>query len=99
MRVLSASVIVCGVLAVAAAPALAQDEKSPQETALAKLVPDLPKFLKAADADGSGTLNPAEFRTFVPAVVKAGETLLNEIDPTIAQKKAAKDFKKYDKNA
>jgi Ca2+-binding EF-hand superfamily protein len=78
---------------------LAQDGKSPQEEALRKLGADLAKHVKAADADGNGTLNLAEFRTFAPAILKAGEAVLNEIDPSIAQKKAAKDLKKYDANA
>jgi Ca2+-binding EF-hand superfamily protein len=99
MRLLPASLVFGGLLAVASSPAFAQDGASPPEAALAKLVGDLAKFLKAADADGNGTLNPVEFRAFVPAVRKAGEAILGELDPAIAQKKAAKDLKKYDKNA
>ena len=78
---------------------LAQDGKSPQEEALKRLAADLPKHLKAADADGNGTLSLAEFRVFAPAFQKAAESLLNEIDPTIAQKKDAKNLKKYDVSA
>jgi len=79
--------------------ALAQDGKSPQEEALKRLTADLPKHLKAADADGNGTLSLAEFRVFAPAFQKAADGLLNEIDPSIAQKKAAKSLKKYDVSA
>jgi len=77
----------------------AQDAKSPPEEALKKLAGDLSRHVKAADADGNGTLNPAEFRSFEDAARKAGEVILNELDPTIAQKKAEKALKKYDKNA
>lgn len=77
----------------------AQEEKSPQEEALRKLGADLAKHVKAADADGNGTLNLAEFRVFAPAIAKAGEAVLHEIDPSIAGKKAEKDLKKYDVNA
>jgi Ca2+-binding EF-hand superfamily protein len=73
--------------------------KSPQETALAKLAAELPALIKAADADGNGTLNAVEFRAFAPALQKAGDAALNAADPSIAQKQAAKDLKKYDKNA
>jgi Ca2+-binding EF-hand superfamily protein len=78
---------------------LAQDGKSPQEEALKRLAADVPKHLKAADADGNGTLSLAEFRVFMPAFQKTADALLNEIDPTIAQKKAAKNLKKYDVSA
>ncbi len=79
--------------------AFAQEAKSPQEEALKKLAADLPRLMKAADADGNGTLNVAEFRAFAPEVVKAGETILNALDPSLAKKKADKDVKKYDQNA
>ena len=77
----------------------AQDGKSPQEEALRRIAADVPKHLKAADADGNGTLSLAEFRVFAPGFQKAAESLLNEIDPTIAQKKEAKNLKKYDASA
>jgi Ca2+-binding EF-hand superfamily protein len=73
--------------------------KSPQETALAKLAAELPALIKAADADGNGTLNAVEFRAFAPALKKAGDAALSAADPSIAQKQAAKDLKKYDKSA
>ena len=76
----------------------AQDAKSPQEEALRKLAASLPSLIKAADTDGNGTLNKVEFRAFAPAARKAGEAALNAIDPSIAQKKAAKELKKYDTN-
>jgi Ca2+-binding EF-hand superfamily protein len=77
----------------------AQDGKSPQDEALAKLGAELEKHLKAADADGNGTLNLAEFRAFAPAITKTGLAILNELDPSIAGKKSEKDLKKYDVNA
>jgi hypothetical protein len=80
--------------------ALVQDAaKSPEETALAKVAAELPALIKAADADGNGTLNAVEFRSFVPALKKAGDAALAAADPSLAPKKAAKDLKKYDKNA
>jgi Ca2+-binding EF-hand superfamily protein len=87
------------ILGLGALDAAAQDGKSPQEEALKKLGADLAKHVKAADADGNGTLNLAEFRNFAPAILKTGAATLNEIDPSIAQKKAAKDLKKYDVSA
>lgn len=72
--------------------------KSPQDGALAKLGAALPALIKAADADGNGTLSAVEFRAFAPALKKAGDAALNELDPSIAQKKEARDLKKYDKN-
>ena len=77
----------------------AKAPQSPQEEALKKVGADLPSLIKAADADGNGTLNKAEFRAFAAAARKAGEAALNAIDPAAAQKKAAKDLKKYDANA
>lgn len=77
----------------------AQDASSPQEAALKKLTADLASLIKAADADGNGTLGKAEFRAFAPAARKAGEAALNGLDPSIGQKKTAKDLKKYDVNA
>src|SRR6185295_140883 len=56
---------------------LSQDGKSPQEEALKRLAADLPKHLKAADADANGTLSLAEFRVFMPAFQKAADALLN----------------------
>jgi Ca2+-binding EF-hand superfamily protein len=73
--------------------------KSKEEAALAKLAEELPKLLKAADADGTGTLNAVEFRSFAPALRSAGEAILAGLDPAAAEKRAAKDVKKYDKNA
>jgi len=81
------------------ATAFAQDGKSPQEEALKRLAADVAKHLKAADADGNGTLSLAEFRVFAPAFQKVADTTLNEIDPSIAQKKEAKSVKKYDASA
>lgn len=86
-----------GVMVALAGPA--QDGKSPQEEALKRLAADVPKHLKAADADGNGTLSLAEFRVFAPALQKAAEKMLNEIDPSLAQKKEAKTLKKYDASA
>ena len=77
----------------------AQETKSPQQEALQRLSADLARQIKAADADGNGTLSLAEFRVFLPALQKAGETTLNELDPSIAQKKGAKNLKKYDASA
>ncbi len=71
---------------------------SPQEEALKKVAAELPALIKAADANGSGTLNAAEFRAFLPALKRRGEAIVNELDPSIARKKADKDLKKYDKN-
>lgn len=88
--------IVWGVVFGVGALAAAQDGQSPQEEALKKIAAEIPKHLKAADADGNGTLSLAEFRVFAPALQKAAETLLSELDPTIAQKKQAKNLKKYD---
>ena len=87
------------ILGLGALDVAAQEAKSPQEEALRKIVADLAKHVKAADADGNGTLNLAEFRTFAPAIAKAGAATLHELDPAIAQKKAAKDLKKYDASA
>ncbi len=84
--------IICGTLS-------AQDASSPQEAALKKITADLASLIKAADADGNGTLNKVEFRAFAPAARKAGEAALNAADPSIGQKKTAKDVKKYDVNA
>ncbi len=78
----------------------AQDAgKSREELALARLATELPGLIKAADADGNGTLGAVEFRTFLPALKKAGDAALGAADPAIAEKKAAKDLKKYDANA
>ena len=85
-------------LAIACGSLAAQDASSPQEAALKKVTADLASLIKAADADGNGTLSKAEFRAFAPAARKAGEAALNAADPSIAQKKSAKDAKKYDKN-
>jgi Ca2+-binding EF-hand superfamily protein len=84
--------------AVVSGMAFAQD-KSPQEEALKRLAADVGKQLKAADADGNGTLSLAEFRVFAPAFQKVADATLNEIDPSIAQKKEAKTIKKYDVSA
>ena len=81
------------------ATALAQDGKSPQEEALKRLAAKVGEQLKAADADGNGTLSLAEFRVFMPAFQKVADATLNEIDPSIAQKKEAKTLKKYDVSA
>lgn len=77
----------------------AKAPQSPQEEALKKVAADLPSLIKAADTDGNGTLNKAEFRAFVTAARKAGEAAVNAAEPSAAQKKAAKDLKKYDTNA
>lgn len=77
---------------------LAQDARSPQEEALKRLTADLTKLIKAADADGNGTLSAVEFRAFSPAVRKAADALLDELDPAAAKKRADKDLKKYDTN-
>jgi Ca2+-binding EF-hand superfamily protein len=84
---------------VLAAVLLALQEPGFPEQALKKLAADLPALVQAADADGNGTLDAAEFRAFQPAVRKAGEAILNQLDPTLLQKKAARDLKKYDKDA
>ena len=76
--------------------ALAQG--SPEEEALKRLAADLPGLSKAADKDGSGSLNPAEFRGFAEAFEKAGKAHLAKIDPSIAKKKEEKDLEKYDAN-
>jgi Ca2+-binding EF-hand superfamily protein len=89
--------LLCGMMVALAGAA--QDGKSPQEEALKRIGADVPKHLKAADADGNGTLSLAEFRVFAPALQKAAETTLNEIDPSLAQKKDAKALKKYDATA
>lgn len=73
-------------------------QETPQEVALRKIAADLPRQIKAADADGNGTLSLAEFRVFAPELQKSADAALNEVDPSIAQKKAAKDLKKYDKS-
>jgi len=92
-------ILACGfTLALVAVPLGAQDGRSPQEQALVKLAGELARLLKAADADANGTLSAAEFRVFAPTVAKAGEGILNGIDPSIAEKKSAKDLKKFDKN-
>lgn len=70
-----------------------------QEEALAKLTAEVPRLIKAADADGNGSISAAEFRAFASVVKMEGEVILNHLDPTVAQKKAAKDLKKYDKDA
>jgi Ca2+-binding EF-hand superfamily protein len=85
------------ILLIGAGAAAAQDP-SVEEQALKKLTADLPQSIKAADADGNGALNAAEFKTYARAIRKSGEQALNGIDPTIAQKKAAKELKKYDAN-
>lgn len=80
--------------------AAAQDANkiSPPEEALKELTALLPNLVKEADADGSGTLNNAEFRPFVRRIKKTGQEILNRLDPTIGEKKAAKALKKYDAN-
>lgn len=91
--------VACGTLFVLGGlPLHAQEGKSPKEKAVAKLAADLPSLIKAADADADGMLDRVEFRTLVPAVRKAGQETLGQLDPTIAEKKAAKSVKKYDKN-
>lgn len=74
-------------------------QESPQEAALKKLAADLPRQIKAADADGNGTISLAEFRVFAPGLQKSADAVMNELDPSIAEKKAAKDLKKYDTSA
>ncbi len=71
-------------------------QDKPEEQAFKKLTEELPKLIKAADADGNGTLKRAEFTAFEAAVRKAADAYLNEIDPSIAKKKAEKNLKKYD---
>ena len=87
------------VFGLGALTASAQDGKSPQEEALKRLGAEVAKHLKAADGDGNETLNLAEFRVFAPAFPKTADALLNELDPSIAQKKDAKALKKYDVSA
>ena len=87
------------VFALGATGAAQDAAKSKEEVALGRLAADLPKLVKAADADGNGSLNAVEFRSFAPALKNAGNALMGELDPSIAEKKAAKDLKKYDKNA
>ena len=89
---LLALTMACGTLS-------AQDASSPKEAALKRVTADLASLVKAADADGNGMLGKVEFRAFAPAARKAGEAALNAADPSIAQKKSAKDTKKYDVNA
>lgn len=89
---LLALTMVCGTLS-------AQDPSSPQEAALKKVTAELAPLIKAADADGNGTLSKTEFRAFGSAAQKAGAAALAAADPSIAQKKSAKTLKKYDKNA
>ena len=78
---------------------LALAQGSPEEEAVKRLAADLPGLAKTADADGNGSLNPAEFRAFAAALEKAGKAHLAAIDPSIAKKKEEKDLKKYDANA
>jgi len=80
----------------AALPLCAQDK--PKEIALKKLTEGLEKLIKDADADGNGTIKRSEFTAFEIAAKKAADALLNEADPTLADKKAAKELKKYDTN-
>ena len=75
---------------------LAVVQGSPEEAALKRLAAELPALVKAADADASGALNPAEFSKFAEALEKAGKAALKEIDPSLVKKKAEKDLKKYD---
>jgi len=75
----------------------AQD--SPQAEALKRVSADVARQIKAADGDGNGTLSLAEFRVFAPALQKSADAALNEVDPSIAQKKDAKNLKKYDVSA
>jgi Ca2+-binding EF-hand superfamily protein len=83
-------------LFLAALPLAAQEK--PKEIALKKLTESLEKLVKEADADGNGTIKRSEFTAFEAAARKSADALLNEADPTIAEKKAAKDLKKYDAN-
>ncbi len=86
--------------AVVLAAVLAQDAvKSPKEVAFDKVMADLPALLKAADGDGNGTLNAVEFRAFAPAIKKAGDAARDAAEPSRIEKRAAKELKKYDKNA
>jgi hypothetical protein len=64
--------------------------------ALKKLTERLPALIKEADTDGSGTIKRSEFTALEGALRKAADGFLNEIDPSIAKKKADKDLKKYD---
>ncbi len=72
--------------------------QSPPEEALKKVAADLERLFKAGDADGNGSLSPAEFRVFEAAVIAAADAALDALDPAGAQKRAAKDLKKYDAN-
>lgn len=96
----SANAITWGlaILLIGAGTVAAQDP-SVEEQALKKLTADLSQSIKAADTDGNGALNAAEFKAFARAIKKSGEQVLNQLDPTIATKKAAKELKKYDVNA
>ena len=85
--------VAAGALLAVVSPALAA-----QDEALKKLSGELPALLKAADADGDGALSVAEFRGFEVSLKKAADAIVNEIDPSVAKKKADKDLKKYDAN-
>lgn len=74
---------------------LAQD---PSAETLKRLAAELPDRLKAADADGNGTLDAKEFRRFRPVLKQAADKILGELDPSIAKKKTEKDLKKHDAN-
>jgi Ca2+-binding EF-hand superfamily protein len=87
------TILTAGALLAAVSPALAA-----QDEALKRLSGELPALLKAADADADGALSVAEFRGFEAALKKSADAIVNEIDPSIAKKKADKDLKKYDAN-
>jgi Ca2+-binding EF-hand superfamily protein len=90
--------VACGLFVLGGRPLHAQEGTSPREKAVAKLAADLPALLKAADADNDGALDKVEFRSLAPAVRKAGQETLGQLDPKIAEKKAAKSVKKHDKD-
>jgi hypothetical protein len=78
---------------------LSQDGKSPQEEALQRLAAEPSEAPQGGRCRRQRHAQLAEFRVFMPAFQKAADALLNEIDPTIAKKKAAKSLKKYDVSA
>ena len=73
-------------------------QDSAEEKAFKKVAGDLPNLIKAAGGDEKGPVKKDQFHALAPAIRTACAAALNEADPSIAEKKAAKDLKKYDKD-
>lgn len=71
---------------------------SSKEVALEKITAEYSKRINAADKDGNGSLNVAEFRGFFTALRKRAGELRDEADPRRVEKRKQSALKKYDEN-